>query len=316
MVSTQGRGMSLPDFYKPEQVGRLYAPNTAAAIRAGSMARLSPASQDERRVVLILVDAQIDFVHTDGSLSVPGAVDDSRRTVEWIYRNAGQITQIVASLDTHVPLQIFYPNWWVNPQGEHPEPFSAITAEAVERGDWRPTVEVEWSREYVHHLEELGKKTLLIWPYHTMIGTPGHAITPALYEAIAYHAAARSVDPIFLSKGSIPKTEHYSILEPEVKVPGIPLGELNRDLLELLSTFDLIYVAGQAKSHCVLETVTSLYRYFAGSAPEKIASWRFLEDCTSSVVHPEIDFDALANAQLVRFRDEGMRMVKSTDPVG
>lgn len=308
--------MSLPDFYKAEQVGSLFAPDTASAIQAGSAAGLTPAAGDSRRVVLVLVDAQVDFVHVDGSLSVPGAVDDTRRTVEWIYRNAGQITQIVASLDTHVPLQIFYPNWWVNNKGEHPAPFTAITAEAVERGEWTPTVEVEWSREYVHQLEELGKKTLLIWPYHTMIGTPGHAITPPLYEAIAYHAAARSVDPIFLSKGSIPKTEHYSILEPEVKVPGVELGDVNRKLLDFLGTFDLVYVAGQAKSHCVLETVSSLYRYFAGSAPEKIASWRFLEDCTSSVVHPEIDFDALANAQLARFRDEGMRMVRSTDPIG
>jgi nicotinamidase/pyrazinamidase len=308
--------MSLPAFYNPATAGTLFTPNTAAAINAGSAADVRPAGADKRRIVLILVDAQVDFIHTDGSLSVPGAVDDTRRTVEWIYRNVGEITQIVASLDTHVPLQIFYPNWWVSQQGEHPAPFTAITSDAVDRGLWTPTAEVEWSREYVHQLEELGKKTLLIWPYHTMIGTPGHAITPALYEAVAYHSAARAVDPIFLSKGSIPKTEHYSILEPEVKVPEVALGDLNRELLEMLSTFDLIYVAGQAKSHCVLETVSSLYRYFAGRAPEKIANWRFLEDCTSSVVHPEIDFDALADVQLARFRDEGMRMVKSTDSIG
>ena len=308
--------MSLPAFYDPAKVGTLFVPNSAAAIRDGSAAGVSPAADDKQRIVLILVDAQVDFIHTNGALSVPGAVADSRRTVEWIYRNVGQVTRIVASLDTHVPLQIFYPNWWVNDRGEHPTPFTPITSGEVERGLWRPTVEEDWSRQYVHQLEELGKKTLLIWPYHTMIGTPGHAITPALYEAIAYHSAARSIDPVFLAKGSIPKTEHYSILEPEVKVPEETLGDLNRGLLEMLSTYDLIYVAGQAKSHCVLETVTSLYRYFADRAPEKIANWRFLVDCTSSVVHPEIDFDALANAQLARFRDEGMRMVKSTDPVG
>lgn len=308
--------MSLPAFYDPAKVGTLFVPDTTRAIQVGSAAGVRPVGDDKQKIVLILVDAQVDFVHTDGALSVPGAVDDSRRTVEWIYRNVGQITRIVASLDTHVPLQIFYPNWWISDQGEHPAPFTPITSDAVERGVWRPTVEQEWSRQYVHQLEELGKKTLLIWPYHTMIGTPGHAITPALYEAIAYHSAARAVDPVFLAKGSIPKTEHYSILEPEVKVPEESLGDLNRKLLEMLSTHDLIYVAGQAKSHCVLETVTSLYRYFADRAPEKVANWRFLQDCTSSVVHPEIDFDALADAQLARFMDEGMRMVKSTDPVG
>lgn len=308
--------MSFPSFYDPARAGTLYVPDVAGAIQAGQAAGLSPAAEDKKRIVLILVDAQVDFIHTDGSLSVPGAVADTRRTAEWLLRNTGQITTIVASLDTHVPVQIFYPTWWVDASGRHPTPFTPISAAEVEQGAWQPTVEPDWSRQYVRRLEEQAKKTLMIWPYHTMIGTPGHAITPALYETIAYHSAARATQPVFLAKGSIAKTEHYSILEPEVKVPEEPLGTLNTPLLEMLSTYDLIYVAGQAKSHCVLETVTSLYRYFADHAPEKITRWRFLEDCTSSVAHPEIDFDALAKRELEKLRAQGMRMVKSTEPIG
>lgn len=308
--------MIFPSFYDPTRVGTLYEPDVAGAIRAGRAAGLTPAAEDDRRVVLILVDAQVDFIHPDGALSVPGAVDDTRRTIEWLLRNTAQITTIVASLDTHVPLQIFYPTWWVDVSGRHPAPFMPITAAEVDQGVWQPAVEPEWSRQYVHQLEEQAKKTLMIWPYHTMMGTPGHAITPALYEAIAYHSASRSTQPVFLAKGSIAKTEHYSILEPEVKVMGEPLGELNTPLIEMLAAYDLIYVAGQAKSHCVLETVTTLYHYFADHSPESISRWRFLADCTSSVAHPEIDFDALANKELEKFKDQGMLMVKSTDPIG
>lgn len=308
--------MAFPPFYDLARVGTLYAPDVAGAMQAGQAAGLKPAAEDERRVVLILVDAQVDFIHPDGALSVPGAVADTRRTAEWLLRNTGQITAIVASLDTHVPLQIFYPTWWVDASGRHPAPFTPITAAEVEQRAWQPVVEPEWSRHYVRRLEEQARKTLMIWPYHTMIGTPGHAITPALYEAIAYHSAARSTQPIFLAKGSIAKTEHYSILEPEVKVVEEPLGALNTPLLEMLAGYDLVYVAGQAKSHCVLETVTTLYDYFADHAPDKISRWRFLEDCTSSVVHPEIDFDALANKELEMFKTQGMRMVKSIDPIG
>jgi len=307
--------MEIPSFYDPSTVGTLVVPQVTTAILEGGRAGFAPAAQDQQKIALILVDVQVDFVHTDGALAVPGAVDDTRRTIEWMYRNLGKITRIVASLDSHVPLQIFYPLWWVNARGEHPAPFTAITANAVEQGVWQPTVEVNWSRNYVRQLEESGKKTLIVWPHHTMLGTPGHAITPALYEAIAYHSAARAIAPLFLEKGLIPKTEHYSILEPEVKVPDEPMGSLNTALLEELAVYDLIYVAGQAKSHCVLETVTSLHHYFANRAPDRIHRWRFMTDCTSSVAHPSINFDSMANAQLKYFSDQGMRLVTSTDPI-
>lgn len=307
--------MSFPGFYDPARVGTYYEPRTIAAVAAGQDTQARPARDDSPRVLLLLVDPQVDFIHGDGSLAVPGAVDDTHRTIEWLFRNLEHVTSIVASLDTHTPLQIFYPTWWVNSQGEHPAPFTPVTAEQVESGVWNPTVEPDWSISYVQQLEERAKKTLMIWPYHTMVGTPGHAITPALYEAIAFHAAARNSQPTFISKGSIPKTEHYSILEPEVKVPEVPLGGLNRPLVDLIATYDVVYMAGQAKSHCVLETVTSLVRYFGERRPEFIGKWRLLADCTSSVAHPDIDFDALADEQLSRFEKLGLQRVTSADPI-
>lgn len=307
--------MNFPSFYDPALVGKYYEPRVLEAINTGQATQKPPAKEDQERVLLLLVDPQVDFIHEDGSLSVPGAVGDTRRTIEWIFNNVGRLTGIVASLDTHTPLQIFYPPWWINAQQEHPAPFTPITSDEVEQGIWKPTVEPEWSREYVEQLEEEAKKTLMIWPYHTMVGTPGHAITPALYEAIAYHAAARDQQPIFISKGSIPKTEHYSILEPEVKVEDVPLGGLNLPVIKVIESYDVIYIAGQAKSHCVLETLTSLVRYFGEHGPEFIKRLRLLEDATSSVAHPEIDFDAIANEQLARLEQLGMQLGRTSDPV-
>ena len=308
--------MPFPAFYDPSKVGTLYIPDVAGAIAAGHSVGIKPASEDSRRTLLVLVDPQVDFIHTDGTLSVPGAIEDTQRTIKWLLTNIEQVTGIVASLDSHIPMQIFYPTWWSNDAGEQPAAFTPITAEDVKKGVWQPTIEPEWSVGYVKKLEEQAKKTLMIWPYHTMIGTPGHTLTPALYEAIAYHAAARSVQPTFYVKGSIPKTEHYSILEPEVKVRGVPLGELNTQLLDTFVTYDLIYVAGQAKSHCVLETVASMMRHFGDNQPETIGKLRLLEDCMSSVAHPEIDFEALANEQLAKFEEQGIKIVRSKDPIG
>ena len=307
--------MAFPPFYESGRVGRLYPPDTATAIVTGQAAGLRPASEDARRILLLLVDAQVDFIHTDGALAVPGAVDDTRRTIEWLYRNSEAVTAVAASLDSHVPLQIFYPTWWANPQGQHPAPFTPISSEDVHQGRWRPLQAPDWSIAYVEKLEQQAKKVLMIWPYHTMIGTPGQAITPALYEAIAYHAGARQTQPTFLTKGSIPRTEHYSIVEPEVKVPEQPQGEINRAFLDMLKAYDLIYVAGQAKSHCVLETVTSILNYFADE-PDVITRLRLLVDCMSSVAHPEIDFDALADATLAQYARQGVRLAQASDPIG
>jgi nicotinamidase/pyrazinamidase len=307
--------MNFPAFYDPMRVGTLYAPKTSEAVEAGRRAGLSPATEDRLRVILVLVDAQVDFIHADGALCVPGAIDDTSRTIEWLFRNLGQVTSIAASLDSHLPIQIFSPAWWADAAGRHPAPFTPIPSVDVRQGQWQPLYEPEWSLDYVVQLEDHAKKELMIWPYHTLIGTPGHNITPALYEAIAYHTAARQSQPTFLSKGSIPKTEHYSMIEPEVKVPQHPLGELNTPFLHMLAAHDLIYIAGQAKSHCVLETVNSMMRYFS-DRPDVIDKLRVLIDCTSSVAHPDIDFDAIADAALARHAVNGLTLVRSTDPIG
>ncbi len=307
--------MDHPEFYDAERVGERYRPDIASALQAGRALDLPSVAEDDPRIVLLLVDAQVDFIHAEGSLAVPGAVDDARRTAEWIFEHVAEITAIKASLDSHVPRQIFYPTWWINDEGEHPDPHTPITEEDVDNETWRPVHEPEWSVAYVHRLQEEAKKDLMIWPYHTMIGTEGHTMMPALYEAVMYQSAARTTQPTFLQKGNIAKTEYYSLLEPEVKVPEDPRGRFNQEFMDELLEYDLIYLAGQAKSHCVLETVSSIMRRY-GDDPEAVRKLRVLEDCTSSVAHPEIDFEAMANETYNRFEEHGLKRVTSGDPIG
>lgn len=302
--------MTTPPFYDASRVGQLYIPDTSGAISAGLGTQFAPASDDKLRTLLLLVDMQVDFIHTDGALSVPGAIDDTRRTIEWIFRNTPTLTTIAASLDSHLPVQIFYASWWADAQGNPPAPYTEITVDDVQQGIWRPRYDSEWSHDYVQKLANQAKKNLMIWPYHTMIGTPGHGLTPALYEAIAYHSAARQTEPIFLTKGSLPKTEHYSMLEPEVKVPDHPQGTINRAFLDMIATYDVIYVAGQAKSHCVLETVSSMMHYFN---TDMISKLHVLYDAMSSVAHPIIDFDGIANHAFEAFAKDGLNIVYTTD---
>ncbi len=304
--------MTTPAFFNPGRVSELYTPDVSAATQAGNEAGLAPAADDTEKTLLLLIDCQVDFIHPDGSLYVPGAVEDTERTVDWLYRNAGSVTQIIASLDSHTPNQVFSPPWWVDADGNHPAPFTVVTAQEVADGKWRPVYDVAWSKRYVAELEETAKKQLMIWPFHTLIGTPGHNIMPALYEAIAYHSAARQSSPQMVTKGTLPQTEYYSMLEPEVKIPDHPLGTLNTALVDDIASYDRIYITGQAKSHCVLETTTSLVRYFSGQ-PDVIGKIHLIEDGTSAVQHPDIDFDALAGDIYADYEKQGMKIVTTSD---
>lgn len=307
--------MAIPSFYQPERIGTLYKPDTGLAAASGRAANLGPSVDDDPRRVLLLIDAQIDFVHEDGALSVPGALDDTRRTIEWIYEHAGTISAIAASLDSHYPIQIFYAGWWASYDGDHPEPYTVITAEAVKNGVWHPTREQDWSLEYLEQLEAGSKKELMIWPYHTMLGTPGHAIVPPLYEAMVYHSAARKQDLKLVMKGMLAGSEFYSMLEPEIPASGDPSTGFNHEFVDWLDGFDEIYVAGQAKSHCVLETLASLIRR-QEEYPGLLERVYLLEDCTSSVAHPEIDFEAVAAAQLADFALAGLNRTTAAAPLG
>jgi nicotinamidase-related amidase len=264
-------------------------------------------------VLAWFIDIQNDFVFPApiGRLSVPNALEDTHRTVEWLYRNVHSITQIAASLDTHTPFQIFYPSWWKNRKGERPSPFTVISADDVRKGVWMPITEPVWSIHYLEELENIGKKQLMIWPFHCMEGSSGRALVPALTEAIMYHSGARMAQPTYLTKGTIAHTEFYSVVEPEVKYSKHPEGGLNTRFLEMIAQFDLIYIAGQARSHCVLETMNSVIRYYANQ-PDVIRKLRFLDDCTSSIA----GFESSTEDRIQQMAALGMRLVKSTDPIG
>jgi len=303
-----------PSFYDPSRIGTLLHPDVAAIAAEAAVAGLSPAAADALDVHLLLIDMQVDFCHPGGNLYVPGALDDLRRTIEFIYRHAGRITHITCSLDSHLPSQIFAPAWWEDAAGRHPAPFTIITADDVERGAWRPRFAPAASRRYVVELEQGHKKQLCIWPYHVQIGSLGNALDPELWSAVFWHSLARQTDPHWLTKGDVPLTEHYSILQPEVPAPERPGGSKNQAFLDILARADVVIIAGEAESHCVLETVEDLVEEF-GDQPEVLRKIYFLRDCTSPVQHPEIDFHALAVARLAEFESLGVNFINSTDPL-
>src|SRR5690606_33056961 len=66
------------------------------------------AKDDEVKTLLLAIDVQNDFMD-DGALGVPGAKEDVKRLIQFVYNHFEDITHITASLDTHKPHQIFHP---------------------------------------------------------------------------------------------------------------------------------------------------------------------------------------------------------------
>jgi nicotinamidase-related amidase len=80
----------------------------------------------------------------------------------------------------------------------------------------------------------------------------------------------------------------------------------------MLAGNDVILVAGEAESHCVLETVEDMVEAFADK-PDVLNRIYLLKDCTSPVVHPEVDFHAIALAQFAEYEKRGVNFINSTD---
>ena len=301
------------------------------AVAWGAEHAIPRSSEDERRVCLLLVDEQNTFCTPGFELFVAGrsgtgALDDTRRLCSFVYRNLAAITQAVVTLDTHQAFQIFHAPFLVDADGHHPGPYTLVALEDVAEGRWRVSPDAATTlglgeeasaahlRAYVESLAAGGKYALTVWPFHALLGGIGHALVSEIEEAVFFHATARYSQPQLEVKGTSPLTEHYSAIGPEVeRAPsGEVLGARNTELVEHLTTFDAIVVAGQAKSHCVAWTVEDLL----DGAPELASRLYLLEDCTSPVVVPgAVDYTDDADAAFARFADAGVHVVRSTEPV-
>jgi nicotinamidase-related amidase len=332
------RELPLPAHFDPSRVGEVWRVSYEdRSLEARAWAKehgLGAAAEDAFRICLLAVDVQNTFCIPDFELFVAGrsgtgAVDDNRRLCAFLYRNLGTITQIFPSLDTHQAMQVFHAIWLVDEDGNHPPPYTLVSAEDVEVGRWRVNTAVAEAlgldldyaerhlANYTRRLAEGGKYDLTVWPYHAMLGGIGHALVSAVEEAVFFHGIARSSQPEFQVKGDNPLTEHYSILGPEVTEgpDGDRLAGTNTELIGKLLTFDAVVVAGQAKSHCMAWTIDDLLAHDV--LRERLAERTYLlEDCTSPVVVPGVvDYTEEADAAFERFEAAGMHVVRSTDPI-
>ena len=329
--------LPIPDYFDAAKVGSVWRiPYEERAVQAQDWARLHklmPASADSTRTWLMLVDVQNTFCIPDfelyvGGRSGRGAVEDNTRLSQFIYCNLGGITQITATMDTHLTMQVFHAIFFINEEGNHPTPYTDIHTSELRDGKWKfnsalaqqfdlaPEYGQQMMIHYAEELEKKGKYALTVWPYHAMLGGIGHALVSSVSEAVFFHSVARLAQTDIVIKGDTAFTENYSVIGPEVLTGpmGEPLGTHDVRFVQQLQEVDRLIIAGQAKSHCVAWTISDLLDDINAVDPGLAKKIYLLEDCTTPVVVPGVvDHTDAANAAYERFAAAGMHIVKSTD---
>lgn len=273
-----------------------------------------------------MLDKDHKPISLKGSLPVIGSYQDMQRLAAFIRRAGGRLNDIHVTMDCHRLMDVAHGAWWravdsTKANGMDmrlmPTPGTQILEGEVGT-KWVPVIPmvygrpaVDYFREYISNLEKTGKYKHTIWPPHCLIGTEGNNIqidvADALFEWEEQNIAA--VD--YVTKGSNPFTEHFGGLEAEVPDPHDPGTMLNKSLVDTLEKCDLIYIAGEALSHCLKSTVEQIAVNFG---PESIKKLCLLIDCSSPVIIPNVvDFTADADKFVAAMQQRGMRVAKSTE---
>jgi len=259
-------------------------------------------------VHLITIDPQIDFCSPKGSLFVAGADKDSERLAAFIRDRGDRLDDIHTTLDSHQLIHIAHPIFWKDASGNHPKPFTQITADDVANGKWA-TSNPGWQKRglaYVNALAANNRYKLFIWPPHCLIGSIGHAVLPVVSDALIAWEQRNFAKVDFVAKGSNLFTEHYSAVQADVPDDADNTTKLNTDLIGVLSQADEILITGQALSHCVANTITDIANNFGD---DNIKKFTLLRDTTSSV--PTLEF--LGDDFIKEMTKRGMKVTTTND---
>jgi len=274
------------------------------------------------KIELLIIDPQKDFcteseevsgVEMKGALFVPGANEDMIRVAEMIDRIGPKLNDIHATLDSHHYVDIAHPIFWINSEGKNPDPFTIIVASDVKNGVWRTTNPAFQKRaeEYVFSLEANARYPLCIWPPHCLIASWGYSVHARLFESLLkWESDFAMVD--YVTKGSNFWTEHYSAVQADVPDPQDPGTMLNMDLIQTLEQADIILLAGEARSHCLANTVTDIADNFG---EENIKKMILLKDATTDVADlpGSTMFSDMGNAFVTNLTGRGMQVSTTTE---
>jgi nicotinamidase-related amidase len=264
-----------------------------------------------KKNALLIIDPQNDFCNPGdaqgngkGALYVQGAETDMKRLADWIGKYKTAIDFIGITIDSHQPNDISHPNFWMDKNGNFPPPFTMITYKEAEEGKWTPRFDPRKSLNYLKDLEAQGEYPHVIWPVHCLIGSAGAAIYQPLMDSIVEWTVMGKFYQT-VAKGTFPFTEHFGAFRAQVPDAERPETQLNQGLIKTLENYQNIYLAGEAKSHCVANSLKQVM----DESPELASKFIVLEDAMANVP----GFENLADPIYDRARKMGVRFATTVN---
>lgn len=250
-----------------------------------------------KKNALLIIDPQNSFCNpgdangnNKGSLYVEGAEKDMKMLADWISRNKTEIDFIGITLDSHQPNDIAHPSFWQDKDGNYPPPYTSISVKDVENGVWTPRFDPKRCLEYLRSLEAQGEFPHVIWPPHCVIGSEGAAIYQPLMDAIVEWTVRGKFFEV-VAKGTYPFSEHFGAFQAQIPDAQRPETQINQRLIKTLEYYQNVYLAGEAKSHCVANSLKQVMN----EAPDLAAKFIILEDTMSNVTGFETIADPVYN---------------------
>lgn len=264
-----------------------------------------------KKVKLLVIDPQVDFCVPGKPLFVAGALEDMTRVSKLIDRLGKKISAIQVTMDCHHLMDISHPLFYINSEGNHPDPYTQITKQDLISGKWRTTIPEFQQRaiDYEEALEKNNKYIHVIWPPHCLIGTEGNNIVSPLIESLLNWEESHSRIVTYVTKGSNIFTEHYSPYSADVPDPNDPSTHINMQSIQFLEDSDMLLLSGEALQFCVARGIRDLVENFG---EESIKNIVFMEDCSSIVPNVlEEEVEKFINDM----KGKGMQFIRSTDIV-
>ena len=272
-------------------------------------------------VQALIIDPQQSFVDPNGSLYVPGGEKDMERLATFIGDIKGSLDRITITLDQHHAVDVSHPHWFATANGDPAKPitimsydedkdvfigFCPIDNSTTEYRTRKRGFHAH-TKAYIQALDAAGRYGHTIWPEHCLIGTEGATVHPAVMDAVQDWARTKVSNINFVAKGSNPFTEHFSAVKAEVPQGNDPSTQVNTRLITTLEDADLIFLTGEALSHCVANTGRDIVAEFGD--PAYVQKIVLLTDCCSNVP----GFEALGTQFLTDMQALGMQMMTASE---
>ena len=262
---------------------------------------------------VFIVDAQKDFMDMTPTadftpaLPVEGACEDMERLAAVITAQRRNISEIMVTMDSHNVIDVGHPSMWIGKDGKHPAPYTIITLQDLENGTWRcrhPGYAKHFLK-YAEYLEQTKQYAIIVWPQHCVPGTTGHNLYPAIHQAISAWEIERFATVTRIVKGTNPLVESFSAFEAAMPMGNDPSTHLDSDLIvKLFGTYNRVFIGGEALSHCVNYTMTSVFNNLPADI---LPNLYLITDCMSNVP----GFEAQGQAFLDDAKNRGVNLVTS-----